>query len=84
MLAMGYGCMAAVNGGRVYVTQNVMALNYAAWMGLVWHGFHALKWAIFDKHLRLWEGIEHDELDALERIVSRIDSIENRVERLPT
>ena len=84
MLAMGYGCMASVNAGRVYVNQNVMALNYAAWMGLVWNGFHALKWALLDKHLRLWEGIERDELNALERTLSRIDGLETRVERLPT
>ena len=84
MLAMAYGCMAGVNSGRVYVSQNVMTLNYAAWMGLVWNGFHALKWALWDKHLRLWDGIERDELDALERVVNRIDSLESRVERLPT
>ena len=61
-----------------------MTLNYAAWMGLVWNGFHALKWAFLDKHMSLWEGIERDEMDALERTVSRIDSLESRVERLPT
>ena len=84
MLAMGYGCMASLDAGRVYVTQNVMTLNYAAWMGLVWNGFHALKWALLDKHPRLWEGIERDELNALERTLGRIDGQETRVERLPT
>ena len=74
MLAMGYGCMAGVNADRVYVPQNVMTLNYAAWMGLVWNSFHALKWALLDKHLRLWEGIERDEMHALERTLGAAGS----------
>ena len=84
MLAIGYGCMAGVNAGRVEVTQNIMTLNYAAWMGLAWNGFHALKWVLLDKQLKLWEEFERDEVDALERVVNRIDSLETRVERLPT
>ena len=84
MLAIGYGCMSGVNAGRMYVTQNIMTLNYAAWMGLAWNGFHALKWAMRDRHLKLWEGIERDEIDALERLVNQIDSLGTRVERLPT
>lgn len=83
MLAIGYGCMAGVNAGRMYVSQNIMTLNYAAWMGLAWNGFHALKWAMLDRHLKLWEGIERDELDALEHLVNRIDSLRTGVERLP-
>ena len=33
------------------MTQNIMTLTYAAWMGLTWNGFHALKWAMLDMHL---------------------------------
>ena len=84
MLAIGYGCMSGVNAGRVYVTKDIMTLNYAAWMGLVWNGFHALKWAMLDRHLKLWEGVEAGEVDAIERVVNRLDSLEGRVERLPT
>ena len=84
MLAIGYGCMSSVNAGRVYVTQNLMTLNYVAWMGLAWNGFHALKWAVLDRNLQMWNEIERDEIDALERIVNQIDSLEARVERLPT
>ena len=84
MLAIGYGCMSGVNAGRMYVTQNIMTLNYAAWMGLVWNGFHALKWAMLDRHLKLWEGIEAVEVDAIERVVDQLDDLERRVERLPT
>jgi len=84
MLAIGYGCMASVNAGRICVTQNVMNLNYAAWMGLAWNGFHAMKWALLDKHLQLWDGIEREEIAELERVVDRIEDLESRVEQLPT
>ena len=83
MLAIGYGCMSGVNAGRVYLSKNIMTLNYAAWMGLAWNGFHALKWAMLDRHLKLWEGIEREEVDAIERVNDRIDSLGARVERLP-
>ena len=83
MLAIGYGCMSGVNAGRMYVTRNIMTLNYAAWMGLVWNGFHALKWALLDRHLKLWEGIEAAEVGAIERVVNQLDGLERRVERLP-
>ena len=76
--------MSGVNAGRVYVTKDIMTLTYAAWMGLVWNGFHALKWAMLDRHLKLWEGIEGDEVEAIEGVVNRLDSLESRVERLPT
>ena len=84
MLAIGYGCMSGVNASRMYVTQDIMSLNYAAWTGLAWNGFHGLKWALLDKHLQLWEGIERDEIEALKRVVNRMDSLRTRVERLPT
>ena len=35
MLAMAYGMVAAVNGGKVYITENILSLNYTAWLGLV-------------------------------------------------
>ena len=84
LLAIGYGCMSGVNAGRIYVTKDIMRSNYAAWMGLTWNGFHALKWAMLDRHLKLWEGIERDEMDALEHVVNQIDSLGARVQRLPT
>ena len=83
MLAMAYGTVAAVNGGRVYITGNILNLNYAAYLGLVWNGFHAVKWALLDRSLKLWGEIEQKELEALERIVDQIDGLVDRAERLP-
>ncbi len=83
MLALGYGCLAAVNGGRVYLTKNIMNLNDAAWMGFVWHGFHAARWVLLDRGLKIWNEIERQEAAVLEETVKRIEVLESRAERLP-
>jgi len=83
MLAMAYGTMASVNGARVLITKNILSLNYAAWAGLVWNGFHALKWAILDRNLILWREFEQKELEALEHVTDRIQGLAARAERLP-
>lgn len=83
MLAMAYGTVAAVNGAKVYITKDILNLNYAAWLGLVWNGFHAFKWALLDRNLKLWGEVEQKEIEALERVVDRIDGLGDRAERLP-
>ena len=83
MLAMAYGTAAAVNGAKVYITKDILNLNYAAWLGLAWNGFHAFKWALLDRSLKLWGEVEQREIEALERIVDRIDGLGDRAERLP-
>ena len=84
MLAIAYGMVAAVNGGRAYVTQNILNLNYTAWVGLVWHGFFAVKWALFDRSMKLWEGVERAEIDAIGRVVAQIDRMVDKAKTLPT
>ena len=83
MLALGYGCMTAVNSGRIYVTKDIMNLNYTAWMGLIWNGFHAMKWALLDSEFRLWDQIESQEIKILEETVILIDRLESRAADLP-
>ena len=83
MLAMAYGTVAAVNGAKVYITKDVLNLNYAAYLGLVWNGFHAIKWALLDRSLKLWREVEQKEMEALKSIVDRIDDLRGRAERLP-
>ncbi len=83
MLALAYGTSSAVNAGKMYVTGNILNANYASWMGFAWNGFHALKWSLLDKHLKLWEGIERAEIDRLEGLVLKLDELEKRAEQLP-
>ena len=83
MLVMAHGTVAAVNGARVYVTRDMLNLNYTAWLALVWNGFHAVRWALLDRSLRLWDEVETREVEALQHIVERIDALVHRAERLP-
>ncbi len=80
---MAYGTVASVNGARVYITQDLLNLNYAAWLGLVWNGFHAIKWSLVDRNLKLWGEVEQKEIEALERIVDQIDGLVERAGSLP-
>lgn len=84
MLAIAYGTSSAVNAGKMYVTGDILNANYASWMGLAWNGFHALKWALLDKHLKLWGDLEQKEITELESLVSKLDVLEQRASELPT
>lgn len=81
--ALSYGVLCSVNAGKIYVTHDILNLNYAAWMGLVWNGFHALKWALLDKHFELWDTFEKKELIRLNDTINKLDELEHDVERLP-
>ena len=81
--AISYGVLCAANAGKVYVTDNILNLNYAAWLGLVWHGFFALKWALLDKHFELWNSFERKELARLEETINGIDRLAQEAEALP-
>ena len=99
MLAMAYGTVTAVNGAKAavngakakmngakpkeYITDGLLNLNYTAWLGLVWNGFHSIKWALSDRNLKLWGEVEQKETEALERVVDQIDGLGDRAERLP-
>ena len=83
MLALAYGTSSSVNAGKMCVTGNILNANYASWMGLAWNGFHALKWSLLDKHLKLWDGIEATEILELEGLVLKLDELEDRAMNLP-
>lgn len=84
MLAIAYGVSSSVNAGKMYITHNILNASYASWMGLVWNGFHALKWVLYERHIKLWESIERKEIEELESIVSNIDELTTRASSLPT
>lgn len=84
MLAISYGTSCAVNAGKVYITQNILNANYAAWMGFAWNGFCSLKWALIDKHVKLWDEIETKEIEEINAIVMDLDNLSLRASRLPS
>jgi hypothetical protein len=83
MLAIAYGTSSAVNGGKMYVTGNILNANYASWLGLTWNGSLALKWALLDRHLKLWGEIEAKEIAAIEQLVEQMDALTMRAASLP-
>ena len=83
MLALAYGTSSAVNAGKMYITQNILNANYASWLGLLWNGFHAMKWLLLDRQLKLWGEFEKKEIEALENTVREIEALEERTSRLP-
>lgn len=84
ILAMAYGTSSAVNAGKIYVTKNLLNLNYASWMGLVWNGFHAFKWALHDRHVKMWDGITEKEIARIEQLGQNLDGLIVRADSLPT
>lgn len=83
ILAIAYGTSSAVNAGKVYITQDILNANYASWLGLAWNGFHALKWAMLDRHLRLWSDIEAQEIKSIEHLVNNMEKLSHRAAHLP-
>ncbi|BBH46840.1 hypothetical protein [Pseudomonas sp. KU43P] len=78
MLAIAYGASSAVNAGKMYVSRNLLDLNYAAWMGLVWNGSFALKWSLYDRHVQFWEEVELYELKHIGQHIEKLDDLLER------
>ena len=81
--AGAYGVLCSLNAGKVYITHDILSLNYAAWLGLIWNGFHAFKWALMDKHFLLWDTFTQKELARLDDTVSKLEELEREAELLP-
>jgi hypothetical protein len=82
MLALSYGVVTSVNAGKCYITKNILNANYAAWMGLTWNTFHALKWTL-TKHFKLLDEIEEKEIAEMKLCISKIEELEERAQYLP-
>ena len=82
MLALAYGTSSAVNAGKMYVTQNLLNLNYASWMGLFWNGAHAIKWTAYGRHMKFWNEVELQELKDLMDYSQKLDTLAERAKKL--
>ena len=49
MLFMGHSAVTAVNAGKVYFTQNPMAINYPEWIAFAKYSYSQLKWVLIEK-----------------------------------
>ncbi|MCR4593922.1 MAG: hypothetical protein K5761_02575 [Clostridiales bacterium] len=49
MLFVGHSAATAVNAGKVYFTQNPMAINYPQWVAFAKYSYKQLKWVLLEK-----------------------------------
>lgn len=49
MLFLGHSTTTAVNAGKVYFTQNPVAINYPQWIAFTKYSYKQLKWALLKK-----------------------------------
>lgn len=49
MLFMGHSAVTAINAGKVYFTQNPMAINYPEWIAFAKYSYSQLKWMLVEK-----------------------------------
>ena len=49
MLLIGHSAATAVNAGKVYFTQNPMAINYPQWLAFAKYSYKQLKWVLIEK-----------------------------------
>ena len=47
------------------------------------NGFHSLKWSLYQRHLKLWAGIEKAELERLQNNIDSIEALTIRAGNLP-
>ena len=49
MLFIAHSAATAVNAGKVYFTQNPMAINYSQWIAFAKYSYQQLKWVLLEK-----------------------------------
>lgn len=49
MLFIGHSAATAINAGKVYFTENPMAINYPQWLAFAKYSYQQLKWVLVEK-----------------------------------
>lgn len=73
MLFISHTICTAANGGKVYFTQNPLAINYTEWMAFAKYSLSQLKWTLYEKpNLRdaYVDGKLHEEWDSLQSMIN--------------
>ena len=68
MLFIGHSAATAVNAGKVYFTQNPMAINYPQWIAFAKYSYKQLKWVLVEKpeaKQKYVQGILDEELNTV-------------------
>ncbi|MGL4986918.1 MAG: hypothetical protein ACRC5H_07265 [Treponemataceae bacterium] len=84
MLATAYGTSSAVNAGKIYITKDILNANYTSWIGFAYNSFFSLKWILYDRQAKLWDGIKEKELQEIIELVDSLDILAKRASLLPS
>ena len=49
MLFIAHSAATAINAGKIYFTQNPMAINYPQWIAFAKYSYQQLKWMLIEK-----------------------------------
>ncbi len=73
MLFISHTICTAANGGKVYFTENPLAINYTEWMNFTKYSLSQLKWTLYEKpNLRndYVDGKLNEEWDSLQSMIN--------------
>lgn len=74
MLFIGHTGATAVNAGKVYFTQNPLAINYPQWIAFAKYSYSQLKWAILEKPA-LRDAYIRDKINAeMDAVLAEVDA----------
>ena len=79
MLFIGHSAATAVNAGKVYFTQNPMAINYPQWIAFAKYSYKQLKWVLIEK-TNARDAYVHGKLnEQLAEVIEDVDSTFNEI-----
>lgn len=74
MLFLGHSAATATNAGKVYFTQNPMAINYPQWIAFAKYSYTQLKWVVVEKPNARDAYVQNRLNEQLDEVLSDVDS----------
>lgn len=79
MLFIGHSAATAVNAGKVYFTQNPMAINYPQWIAFAKYSYKQLKWVLIEKTNARDAYVRGKLNEQLAEVIEDVDSTFNEI-----
>lgn len=73
MLFVAHSGATAINTGKIYFTQNPMAINYPQWVAFAKYSYKQLKWMIIEKPVACEAYVNGKLNESWEEIISQVD-----------
>ena len=75
MLFVGHAAATAINAGKVYFTENPLAINYPQWMAFAKYSYSQLKWTLIQKPMHREKYVSGKINEELDCVYTEIDKI---------